>query len=156
MDKLEPFHQKFSLNNWTIQYPYAKEERVPVWMAGCISCAFPLLVIALYALAIDGAKKVRKGHKLYQVHPMRDRLWELNCGILGLGMSVAAVIFVKGALNNAIGKPRPDMLARCLPKPGSKDSPVFGLSDYSICTGDKHILKDVFKSFPSGHSSSKF
>jgi len=125
-------------------------------MAGCISCAFPLLVIALYALVIDGSKKVVKGKSLYSVHSLRDRLWELNCGILGLGLSVAAVIFVTGALKNAIGKPRPDMLSRCQPKPGSKDPLPFGLSDYSICTGDKHILKDGFKSFPSGHSSTAF
>lgn len=156
LDKMEPFHQKFSLNNWTIQYPFAEHERVPVWMAGVISCAFPLLVIILYALVIDGAKKVKKGNGLYAIHPMRERLWEMNCGILGLGLSVAAVIFFTGALKNAIGKPRPDMLARCQPPKDAVDPLPFGLSDYSICTGDKHILKDGFKSFPSGHSSSEY
>lgn len=43
---------------------------------------------------------------------MADRLWEMNCGILGLGMSVAGSIVVTGALKNATGKPRPDVIAR--------------------------------------------
>ena len=44
-----------------------------------------------------------------------------------------------------------------MPPPGSVDPPPFRLSDHSICTQkDNAILKDGFRSFPSGHSSSKF
>jgi len=46
---------------------------------------------------------------------MSDRLWEMNCGILGLGLSVAGTICVTGALKNATGKPRPDIIARYVP-----------------------------------------
>jgi hypothetical protein len=42
----------------------------------------------------------------------KDRLWELNCGILGLGLSVGAAFTITGALKNAIGKPRPDLIDR--------------------------------------------
>jgi hypothetical protein len=53
-----------------------------------------------------------------------------------------------------VGRPRPDLIARCLPKPGSENGPVFGLVSAEICTQtDAFILKDGFRSFPSAHSS---
>lgn len=72
-----------------------------------------------------------------------------------------------GSLKNAIGKPRPDLIDRCQPNitmiSGGQniDLPTivgqFGLSNHSICTQtDNAILKDGFRSFPSGHSSSKY
>jgi hypothetical protein len=87
-------------------------------------------------------------------HNWRDRLWQLNCGILGLMLSQGLAFVITGALKNTTGKPRPDLIDRCQPKPGSADPPVFGLSSHSICTQtDNAILKDGFRSFPSGHSS---
>jgi diacylglycerol diphosphate phosphatase/phosphatidate phosphatase len=62
-----------------------------------------------------------------------------------------------GSMKNAIGKPRPDLIDRCQPAPGSVDPLPFGLSNSTICTQkDAAILKDGFRSFPSGHSSSEF
>ena len=91
------------------------------------------------------------------VYTIRDRLWELNCGILGLLLSEGAAFVITSALKNAAGKPRPDLIDRCQPIPGSQDPPVYGLSNSSICTQTDHaILKDGFRSFPSGHSSSAF
>jgi diacylglycerol diphosphate phosphatase / phosphatidate phosphatase len=70
-------------------------------------------------------------------------------------------VTITGALKNATGKPRPDLIARCNPKPGTIDPPVTfpagGLSNITICTQTDHsILKDGFRSFPSGHSSTAF
>lgn len=57
-------------------------------------------------------------------------------------------------IKNAVGRPRPDLLARCIPDvtaPG--DRPV----DISVCTApDGHVLQDGWRSFPSGHSSFSF
>lgn len=51
---------------------------------------------------------------------------------------------------------RPDLIDRCQPILGSKDGEVYGLSSSDICTQtDNRILKDGFRSFPSGHSSCK-
>jgi diacylglycerol diphosphate phosphatase/phosphatidate phosphatase len=62
----------------------------------------------------------------------------------------------EASLKNLIGKPRPDLVDRCQPIQGSTD-PVLGLSNSTICTQtDNAILKDGFRSFPSGHSSSKW
>ena len=89
-------------------------------------------------------------------YTLKDRLWELNCGVLGLIFASSSAFVITGALKNATGKPRPDLIARCLPRVGSADPPVFGLSNSTICTQADHaILKDGFRSFPSGHSSCK-
>ncbi|KAJ4374144.1 hypothetical protein N0V83_002885 [Neocucurbitaria cava] len=87
----------------------------------------------------------------------KDRLWELNCGILGLGLSVGAAFTITGALKNAIGKPRPDLISRCLIDAAKIDKTEYALQTINICTQtDNYILQDGFKSFPSGHSSVSF
>ncbi|KAF1810468.1 PAP2-domain-containing protein [Eremomyces bilateralis CBS 781.70] len=160
LDAVEPFHQHFSLQNYTLQYPYAVHERIPVTFLIIIAVLAPAVIIAIYTLLIDGIfshRESRSGGKRTRPYTFKQRLWELNCGILGLGLSVSAAFTITGALKNAIGKPRPDLIDRCQPPPGSVDPPMYGLSTHSICTQtDNDILKDGFRSFPSGHSSSAF
>ncbi|KAI9779432.1 MAG: hypothetical protein M1839_007397 [Geoglossum umbratile] len=161
LDAIEPYHQHFSLKNYTLQYPFAVKERVPVPLAAFLCVACPAAIIAVYALAIDGmfshSSPAGSQGRLRGRYRFKNRLWELNCGILGLLLSVAAAITITGALKNATGKPRPDVIARCLPKEGSADPAVFGLVTSEICTQKNHaILKDGFRSFPSGHSSTAF
>ncbi|CDO69531.1 hypothetical protein BN946_scf184785.g36 [Trametes cinnabarina] len=48
------------------------------------------------------------------------------------------------------------LIARCIPKAGAADPPL-GLSTVAVCTQTaKHILRDGWRSFPSGHSSLSF
>jgi hypothetical protein len=55
-----------------------------------------------------------------------------------------------------VGRPRPDLIARCMPRLGATNSPVFGLVTSAICTQtNKFIMRDGFRSFPSAHSSRK-
>lgn len=127
-------------------------------MALAITGGFPVLAIVFYTIVLDGLFSHHKPknpatgrRKLTGRYRFKDRLWELNCGILGLVLSQAAAFVITGALKNACGKPRPDVIDRCQPREGSADSPVYGLSNYTICTQtDQAILNDGFKSFPSG------
>ncbi len=57
-----------------------------------------------------------------------------------------------------VGRPRPDMLSRCLPPATAHDAPIFGLSNFAeTCQAGAAAnlarINDGFKSFPSGHSS---
>ncbi|KAI5287007.1 hypothetical protein KEM52_001790 [Ascosphaera acerosa] len=157
---IEPFHQHFSLENKSLQYPYAVDERVPIWLAATISVGVPVVVIAVYTFFLDGLFS----HSKHEARPgaigrytVTQRLWQFNCGILGLLLSQSSAFIITNALKNACGKPRPDVIDRCQPKRGSQDMPVYGLSNYTICTQtDKSILDDGFRSWPSGHSSSSF
>ncbi|CEJ55587.1 hypothetical protein PMG11_01838 [Penicillium brasilianum] len=163
LDSIEPYHQHFSLQNISLQYPYAVHERIPINYALCISGAFPLVLIIIYTLFIDGLFSHHKPldpasgkRKLRGPWRWKDRLWEMNCGILGLLLSQGLAFVITQVLKNACGKPRPDLIDRCQPISGSLDLPVYGLSNSSICTGDAKIIKDGFRSWPSGHSSSSF
>jgi diacylglycerol diphosphate phosphatase / phosphatidate phosphatase len=161
LDKIiTPFHQHFSLKNYTIQYPYAIKERVPNALALFICVIIPMIIIAIYTLILDGIFSHRRkttGVGWSSVYRLKDRLWELNCGILGLFLSEGAALVITGSLKNLCGKPRPDLISRCQPFEGAVDPPVFGLSNSTICTQtSESIMADGFRSFPSGHASAAF
>jgi diacylglycerol diphosphate phosphatase/phosphatidate phosphatase len=162
VDKIPPFHQHFSLDNYTLHYPFATRERVPViWLCVYVVLA-PAVIITIYTMVIDGLfshqtamPANRAGLKrLSGRYRFKDRLWELNCGILGLGLSIGAAFTITGALKNAIGKPRPDLISRCQVDESKINHALYALQTIDICTQkDNYILQDGFKSFPSGHSS---
>jgi diacylglycerol diphosphate phosphatase/phosphatidate phosphatase len=160
LDKIvTPFAQPFSLNNASLQYPYADPERIPIWLALVISGLFPGIAIAVYTLFLDGLfSHHRRTTRARTKYTFWDRLWELNCGWLGLLLSQGAAFVITGSLKNLIGKPRPDIIARCKPDQAKVDAlAVFTLATKALCTEkDEHIMQDGFRSFPSGHSSSSF
>ena len=131
-------------------------------LALCLSGIIPLVTILVYTLLIDGLfshhkpqNPVSGKRKLTGPYRLKDRLWEFNCGFLGLLLSQGLAFVITQALKNACGKPRPDIIDRCKPRE-THDPLPFGLSTYDICTGDAALLKDGFRSWPSGHSSSSF
>lgn len=74
--------------------------------------------------------------------------------LLGLATSMLLTTFLTDILKNAIGRPRPDLLARCAP---AAETPPNDLVTVDVCTEtDHHKLHDGFRSFPSGHSSLAF
>ncbi|KAL2427078.1 putative diacylglycerol pyrophosphate phosphatase 1 [Exophiala dermatitidis] len=160
LDKLvTPFSQHFSLNNISIQYPYAVHERIPIHIALVLSGAFPAAVILVYTLFIDGlfSHHHQRARSRFNRYTFADRLWELNCGWLGLLLAQGAAFVITGTLKNLCGKPRPDLIDRCQPQTGAADGVPYGLVTKAICTQqDEAIMQDGFRSFPSGHSSSSF
>ena len=40
-------------------------------------------------------------------------LWEIHAGLIGLCASLAGTLFVTSGLKDMVGKPRPNLLARC-------------------------------------------
>ena len=98
----------------------------------------------------------------------KRKLWEWNAGWMGLALSyVLALLFTQG-IKNMFGKPRPDLLSRCMPDLSSIQDHVVGgygqdvsarwtLVSSSICTQTNlSIMNDGFRSFLSGHSSSSW
>lgn len=137
LDKLAlPFAQPFSIENISLQYPIADPERIPIWQCMVYSCGAPAVIIAIYTLFLDGTfSHSKKSISRSQRYTWGDRIWELNCGILGLFLAQGTAFVITGSLKNLIGKPRPDLLARCrLPEgitmPGA---PNFGLLNRTMC-----------------------
>ena len=73
---------------------------------------------------------------------------------LPLAISLILTSFLTDLIKNAVGRPRPDLLARCKPAPGTQPDT---LVTFAVCTEtDHHVLHDGWRSFPSGHSSFSF
>jgi diacylglycerol diphosphate phosphatase / phosphatidate phosphatase len=128
-----PFHRMFTLDNVSIQYPHAQVERVPAAQLFLYSLLLPLAVLVAWSVTL------RPGwHKAHVT-------------ILGLLVSVLLTGFLTEIIKVGVGRPRPDLIARCKPLDGTPDSELI---TFEACSEtDYHTLHDGFKSFPSGHSS---
>ncbi|CAL5869890.1 uncharacterized protein PFLUO_LOCUS4122 [Penicillium psychrofluorescens] len=74
--------------------------------------------------------------------------------VLGLLVALMLTSFLTDVVKNAVGRPRPDLLSRCIPSRGTADN---ALVAWTVCTqADQHILQEGWRSFPSGHSSFAF
>lgn len=63
-------------------------------------------------------------------------------------------LFLTDLFKDAIGRPRPDLIARCKPDPSAVRDEMVTIE---ICTEtNHHILHDGWRSYPSGHSSFAF
>jgi len=159
LDKAEPFHQPFSLKNYSLMYQYEEKERITIQMAIVLVCVVPALLIGLYTTVIDGFFATGGGS--YKKYPLKSRFWELNCGILGLLLSIGSTFVVTQILKNAIGKPRPDIIDRCNIPPEIAapflERANFTLVTHAMCVQEDNLkLKDGFRSWPSGHASAAF
>jgi len=126
------------LEDTSLQFSFAVNERVPNWLLFVIAFGAPVVLLPIINLLT-----VRT-------------FWDLHNSYLGLILSLSVTGVITQFTKLTVGRPRPDLLARCMPPPGSVD-PKYGLTTVSICTQtDMSILNDGFRSFPSGHSSLSF
>ncbi|KAH0170825.1 PAP2-domain-containing protein, partial [Aureobasidium melanogenum] len=125
----------FALDDRRIQYPHADIEHVPVPWLLIYAGLFPFVILLVWNFAFS------RPHKTHVT-------------LLGFGISLLTTLFITDVIKNAVGRPRPDLLARCNPKPGT---PEHQLISYTVCTNpNHHVLHDGWRSFPSGHSSFSF
>ncbi|KAI0201612.1 phosphatidic acid phosphatase type 2/haloperoxidase [Astrocystis sublimbata] len=133
---VEPFHRMFYINNLDIAFPHAKVERVPVWLNMVYAAAVPLALVIV--INIITRASFHKHHN----------------SVLGLAIALILTSFLTDIVKNAVGRPRPDLIDRCKPAPGT---PIDTLVTWEVCTeDDHHTLHDGWRSFPSGHSSFSF
>ncbi|KAF3761928.1 acid phosphatase/Vanadium-dependent haloperoxidase [Cryphonectria parasitica EP155] len=133
---VEPFHRLFFINDLAISFPHAEHERVPVVWNVLYAGAVPLLL--LIAINTLTRASVHKHHVT----------------ILGLLIALVLTSFLTDTVKNAVGRPRPDLVARCKPAPGTPENTLVGID---VCTEVRpHVLHDGWRSFPSGHSSFSF
>lgn len=133
---ITPFHRLFTLDDLAISFPHAEHERVPPgWLFG-IAAGVPATVIAIWTLL----SKMER-HTVHVIY-------------LGFFVSLLVTLLLTDIVKNAVGRPRPDLLARCKPE---STAPAHGLVSFKVCTETAHhLLQDGFRSFPSGHSSFSF
>ena len=163
---VEPFRRPFSPVDLSISYPYQTTEMIPTWLLVLCSLIAPAAIIMIVCLVFVPGPTAERGTPKSLI--WRRKLWEWNTGWMGLALSLATAFLITQGMKNLFGKPRPDLLSRCQPDldrirdtavnhVGEIFNPAWVLVTADICTtSNKDLLKDGFKSFPSGHSSCKF
>lgn len=139
----------FSISDLTIAFPHAEHERVPVAANVLYAGVAPLLLVTalntLLPVHTSSTPRASVAGARWHKH---------HVTILGLLIALALTSFVTDVLKNAVGRPRPDLLARCKPAPGTPTDVLVGVD---VCTETRHhVLHDGWRSFPSGHSSFSF
>ncbi|KAL4882548.1 PAP2 domain protein [Aspergillus karnatakaensis] len=131
-----PFHRMFALDNQAIQYPFAVIERVPVLWSILYAGLIPLLILLIWAAIL------------------RPSPHKVQVTILGFLTALMLTSLLTDIIKNAVGRPRPDLISRCMPQKGTPEST---LVTWTVCTQtNEHILQEGWRSFPSGHSSFSF
>lgn len=84
----------------------------------------------------------------------RPGVQQTQATILGLLISLILATVLTDIIKNAVGRPRPDLLARCKPARGTPDNVLLA---WTVCTqSSQGLLHEGWRSFPSGHSSFSF
>lgn len=134
LNLIEPFHRFVGRDMMTdISYPM-KGNTVPFLAVPVYAIIFPVIIFTM------------------RYFRRRD-LYDLHHAILGVLYSVLITAVVTDAIKDAVGRPRPDFFWRCFPDGKAVYDPV---TTEVICHGDKRVIKEGHKSFPSGHTSWSF
>ncbi|TFL07365.1 PAP2-domain-containing protein [Pterulicium gracile] len=138
LETIDGFRREFSVEDQAISHPYAVHERVPNF--------------ALYMVCLVAPFILQAAVNYWTVRSF----WDSHNSSLGLVLALALTGSITQVTKVTVGRPRPDLLDRCQPPPGLSD-PEYKLFDSSICTQTNlRIMRDGFRSFPSGHSSMSF
>lgn len=153
-----PNKRPFSLANPEISYPYVHNEKISTAVLGVCALAIPAAIIFLICFLLVPGPTVSKS--IPKALRWRRKLWEWHTGWLGLCLSLAAAFLITNGMKNLFGKPRPDLLSRCMPDIANAAKYTLGgylgtdVVSAGICTNtDKSMLDDGFRSYPSGHAS---
>jgi len=134
-DQLPPFERELrpQLHDPTISYHHtpAHEQQFPTWLLWRVSLYIPLAAVAAVAMVPPRPLAMSRLGLL-------SELW------LGLLSSVGLAFTLVCLVKCAVGRLRPDFLARCMAGTDGK------------CTGDPAVIVEGRKSFPSGHSALSF
>ncbi|KAL5532664.1 hypothetical protein ACEPAF_4438 [Sanghuangporus sanghuang] len=134
LDEIPGFKRQFSIDDTR----YTVHERVPP--------------VALYFIAGVAPFVIQIAVNLLTVRSV----WDFHNGSLGLLLGLTLTGAITQFTKVTVGRPRPDVISRCQP-PAGIENPEYGLVTVEICTQtDVHIIRDGFRSFPSGHSSLSF
>uniref|UniRef100_A0A5B7CC89 Putative lipid phosphate phosphatase 2 isoform X2 n=1 Tax=Davidia involucrata TaxID=16924 RepID=A0A5B7CC89_DAVIN len=130
LNVINPFYRFVGKDLMTdLKYPL-KDNTVPLWAVPLYAVLLPIAIFLLFYFR-------------------RRDVYDLHHAILGLLFSVLVTGVITDAIKDAVGRPRPNFFWRCFPD--GKD--VYDQWGNVACHGDKSIVKEGHKSFPSGHTS---
>lgn len=133
-----PSHE-FAVQDISIQYTYTRNETIPVSLLVFIAVICPPFIFFVISC-------------LDRLCVCKFRiLWDTYAALTALCGSMSIQILLVCLLKNVTGLPRPDFLDRC------QSSIDFGMANVAACTNtNTQLVKEGFRTFPSGHSSTAF
>ncbi|WWC73324.1 uncharacterized protein I206_107291 [Kwoniella pini CBS 10737] len=135
LDKINGYRRLFDITDNSLAHPYADPERVPVWLLAVLCGVVPAVIIIITAA-------------------IRRSFWDAQSALLGLILGLGLVATFTNIVKITVGRPRPDLFARCILPENLIENPLHSLTSWTVCTqSDDSMLKEGFRSFPSGHSS---
>ncbi|XP_024037547.1 lipid phosphate phosphatase 2 isoform X1 [Citrus clementina] len=133
LNAIDPFYRFVGKDMMTdLKYPF-KNNTVPVWAVPVYAVLVPVIIFLI-------------------VYYHRRDVYDLHHAILGLLYSVLVTGVLTDAIKIAVGRPRPNFFWRCFPD----GIAVYDQFNNVVCHGDKHVVNEGHKSFPSGHTSWSF
>lgn len=134
LNMIEPFHRYVGENMMRdLMFPF-KEDTIPMWAVPILSIIIPILIFITFYFT-------------------RRDIYDLHHAILGLMFSSLITGVITDAIKDSVGRPRPNFFQRCFPN----KKPVFDKDTGDVvCNGMKAVIKEGYKSFPSGHTSWSF
>nr|CAB3477858.1 unnamed protein product [Digitaria exilis] len=134
LNVVEPFHRFVGSGMMMdLRYPL-KSNTVPIWTVPVVAVIVPMVIFTI-------------------VYIRRRNVYDLHHAILGILFAALITGVLTDAIKDAVGRPRPDFFWRCFPDGKAVyDKITTGV----ICHGDPSVIKEGYKSFPSGHSSWSF
>ncbi|CAL5374240.1 unnamed protein product [Camellia sinensis] len=135
LNYIEPFHRFIGSEMMTdLKYPF-KPDTVPMWAVPIYAILFPCVIFLVYYIS-------------------RRDVYDLHHAVLGILFSALITGVITESIKDAVGRPRPNFFWRCF-----KDGlPVFNPSTLDVMCTNKNleVIKEGYKSFPSGHTSWSF
>ncbi|KAL9130641.1 MAG: hypothetical protein Q9217_001211 [Psora testacea] len=162
--QITPNRRPFNLTDPEISFPLT-DQTITTWTLALVGLLAPALIIFIISLFIGLGPIPESPSK---TAALRRKLWEWNAGWMGLGVALALSFLITSGTKEVVGKPRPDLLARCSPDfsrllnstvggIGQQTEEGINLVSWTICRQtDISVLNEGFRSFPSGHSSFSF
>ncbi|XP_059644874.1 putative lipid phosphate phosphatase 3, chloroplastic [Cornus florida] len=133
LNAIHPFYRFVGKDMMTgLKYPF-QDNTVPLWAVPIYALLLPIAIF------------------LFLYFRRRD-VYDLHHAILGILFSFLITAVITNGIKDAVGRPKPDFFWRCFPD--GKD--MYDQWGKVICHGDKYIIKQGHKSFPSGHTSWSF
>ncbi|CAI9302096.1 unnamed protein product [Lactuca saligna] len=134
LNLIEPFHRYVGEEMMTdMKYPFYQKDTIPMYAVPLYVGVLPCMVFLMYYMR-------------------RRDVYDLHHAVLGLFYSVLITAVITDSIKDATGRPRPNFFYRCFPDGRAE----FGEDGDVKCHGDKMIIKEGYKSFPSGHTSWSF
>lgn len=162
-----PDSHTFCLLDISLSYPHREQPKVPLWLLIILTVILPVICIVACTLFAQQSP-IPANRATESARCESNRIWQLNAGLLGLGVSLATSTIIYTGVKNLSGKPRPDFLSICQPNLDKVDAYTVGgygreysrlwvMVDRGICQQpDKMWLNDALRSFPSGYATIAF